>query len=639
MSLADKKFLTLLATVAAVCGGVCVAGADPPPLIPRKVLFGNPDKARPRISPDGRRLTYLAPFDGVLNVWVRTLGQKDDHPVTHDRGRGVRSYWWAQNSRQILYIQDKDGDENWHVFCVDLDSGAERNLTPFDGAQAWLTALEPARPDEILVAINKRDPQHRDVYRVHLSKNDMHMVVKNREGFIHFLADHELRVRAAVKATESGGLELKVRKSPEASWETLITWSAEDAFNSGPIAFTPDNDGLYMISSAGCNVSELRRLNLSDGKETTLAADHLADVAEVLIHPLTGKLEGVAFNKERMHWWPLDKSVKKDFSALRRARQHSDFRILDRDHTDRYWIVGYVSDSAPEWYYLYDRQAGEVKPLFSNRRALEDVRLARMVPIGFRARDGLLIPGYLTVPPGVGHKGLPMVLLVNTGPWSRTSWGYDATAQWLANRGYAVLQINFRGSRGYGKHYLNAGNREWGGKIQNDLIDGVRWAIDKGIADPKRIAAFGTSFGGYATLLALTDTPELFACGVDIVGPSNLVTFIENLPPYMKSVQPLIWDRIGHPKKDAEFLKSRSPLYRADRIVKPLLIAQGANDPRVTRVESLQIVEALRDAGKDVEYIEYPDEGHGFARPENRLDFYARAEKFLAKHLGGRFEE
>ena len=633
------RWLTCLVSAAVTLLASTGLARDPHPLISRSVLFGNPDRSSPSLSPDGNHLAYLAPYEGVMNVWVRSLDKTDDRVVTRDQSRGIRTFHWAQNSRQILYIQDRNGDENWHLFAVDLVEDVERDLTPFDGIQVRNLSDDPGVPNELLVGINRRDPEWHDIYRIHLANAEINLDTENSIGAIGFESDHRLRVRAAVRATPDGGLELLHRGHEQEPWRKFQTWPSQSAFNSGIIGFTADNSGVFLLSSLGSNVSELRRVDLATGVETSVATDHFADVAAVLMHPTEHTIQAVGFLKERLHWKVIDPSLKRDFTRIRHTRPADDFKIIGRDHADRVWLVAYTTDVGPKAYYLYHREAGKTRRLFSDREALENIPLACMVPIGFRARDGLLIQGYLTIPPEVAPRSLPTVLVVNNGPWSRVTWGYDETAQWLANRGYAVLQVNFRGSSGYGKNFLNAGTREWGGKIQNDLVDAVNWAVDRGIADPNRVGIFGTSFGGYAALTALAETPDVFRCAIDIVGPSNLITFISSLPPYLKPVEPLIFDRIGHPQRDAEFLKSRSPLYKVDRITKPLLMAQGANDPRVKKSEALQMVNALREAGKEVEYIEYPDEGHGFARPANRLDFYARAERFLAKHLGGRFEK
>ena len=613
------------------------ARGELPPLIPREVLFGNPDKLSPQISPDGERLAYLAPAEGVMNVWVRSLGSHDGHPVTRDRHRGIRQYFWAENNEHILYVQDKDGDENWHVYSVSLNTNEVRDLTPFDGVHAWVIATEARFPNEILVVINNRDPQVHDVYRANLITGKLTLKALNHKRFAGWLPDRDFRVRAGMIVTAEGGTALLVRDTTKSPWRKLTSWDAENSLGSGPIGFTPDGDGLYLITSTGANTSQLRRVDFKTGVEQTLAYDAQADLDGVVIHPLTRAVQAVSYVKERRHWQVLDASIRDDFAAIEGVRR-GDFGLINRDHQDETWLIYFMSDDGPTYYYAYDRKSKQAQFLFTHREAAEGLQLAQMQPIEFQARDGLTIHGYLSVPPGVESGKLPMVLRVHDGPWYRDRWGCSSEVQWLANRGYAVLQVNFRGSRGYGKDFLNAGNREWGGKMQDDLIDGVNWAISKGIADPDRIAVYGRSYGGYAALVGLSFTPEVFACGISTVGPSNLITWMERLPDYWKPLAPILYERVGHPVKDAEFLKSRSPVYKVDQIRKPLLIAQGANDPRVKKSESRQIVRALQEAGKVVEYIEYPDEGHGFARPENRLDFYARAEKFLATHLGGRYE-
>ena len=632
-----KRRVIMCAVVSALLWQAGGVQADLPPLIPRDVLFGNPDKVSPKISPDGSRLAYVAPEEGVLNVWLRTVGKHDDRCITHDRKRGIHRYFWADNNTHILYIQDKDGDENWHIYAVDLKTMNIRDLTPFEGIQARVLAVDPKFPNEILVGINDRDPQLHDVYRVNLTDGTRTLEAENTEGFAGWVSDHHFKIRAAVKPDMKGGFVLKVRDNPESAWRTLTSWGIEDSLTSGPISFTPDGRGLYILNSTGSNTTQLRTLDLAAGREKVLASDDMYDVGNVMVHPTEYTAQAVAFNKERVNWKVLDPSIKADFAAIRKIHP-GDFGVINRDHADRTWLVAFTTDDGPVYYYAYDRKTKKAEFLFTNRKALENLTLAKIKPISFQARDGLTVHGYLTTPPGISPKNLPMILFVHGGPWYRDSWGYNPMVQWGANRGYAVLQVNFRGSSGYGKKFLNAADREWGGKMHDDLVDGVRWAVDQGIADAKRVAICGGSYGGYATLVGMTFTPDLFRCGVDIVGPSNLITFINTLPPYWKPWESVWWTRIGHPEKDAEFLRSRSPLFKIDQIKNPLLIAQGANDPRVKVEESRQMVEAMKKAGKTVEYVEYPDEGHGFARPENRLDFVAKAERFLATHLGGRYE-
>ena len=633
-----KRRMVFGVALAAMLWQAAGVQAELPPLIPREVLFGNPDKVSPKISPDGQRLAYIAPDQDVLNVWVRTVGKNDDRAVTQDRGRGIRWFFWAQNNDQILYGQDKGGDENWRLYSVNPKTNKTRDLTPFDDVQARIIAVDPKFPNEILVALNNRDPQLHDVHRLDLRTGNLTLAAKNTEGFIGWDADHNFEIRAGVKTMPDGSNVLMVRDTADSAWRTLTNWGIEDAMTSGTVSFTPDNKGLFILSSTGSDTEQLREIDLATGKEKLLHADKTADVAGVFAHPTRHNIQAVSYNKDRRSWEVLDQSVKADFEAIERLHD-GDFGFINRDNADKTWLVYFVNDDGPVHYYAYDRDTKKGTFLFTNRKEMEGLTLSNMKPISFKARDGLVLHGYLTAPNGIAPKNLPTVLLVHGGPWYRDSWGYNPMVQWLTNRGYAVLQVNFRGSTGYGKEFVNAADKEWGGKMHDDLIDGVNWIVKRGVADPKRIAIFGGSYGGYATLVGLTFTPEVFCCGVDIVGPSNLITFMNTIPPYWKPWEPVWWTRVGDPVKDAEFLKSRSPLFKVDQITKPLLIGQGANDPRVKKSESQQIVAALKANGKVVEYVEYPDEGHGFARPENRLDFFAKAEKFLADHAGGRYEE
>jgi len=614
------------------------ASAELPPLIPREALFGNPDKANPEISPDGTRLAYLAPDQGVLNVWLCTLGQNDDRPITHDRNRGIQFFGLTHDDKHIIYIQDKDGDENWHLYAVNLASGEERDLTPFPGIQAHPMRLDPAFPDDMLVAINQRDRNQHDVYRLNIATGQLTLVLQNDEGYIGFVADHNYQIRAALRSRPDGGADLLVRDTVEQPWRQLYSWGPVDLMRAGVVGFTPDNQGLYLQSSVDANTLELKQIDIATGDVATLAGDPRADVFGIVIHPTKYTVQAVGFLKERMDWRVLDDDVKEDFAVISRLQRGS-FNILDRDRADRTWLVAIESDIRPNQYYVYNRDSKTGSLLFSNKSALERVALSKMEPIRFQARDGLTLNAYLTTPRGVPAKNLPMVVLVHPGPWSRNAWGFDAEAQWLANRGYAVLQVNYRGSVGFGKDFGNAANRDWGGAMQQDLLDGVKWAVKRNIADPEKVAIMGSGFGGYAAMHGLASTPNAYACGVSANGIPDLVSFVERFIETRQTIESIIWDRIGHPERDAERLRERSPRSKVDKITKPLLIAHGANHPRVSASTVSDMVEALRSAGKTVEYVEYPNEGDSLTVPANRLDFYARVEKFFAEHLGGRYEE
>jgi len=606
-------------------------------LIPREVLFGNPEKAAPQISPDGTRMAYLAPVDGVLNVWVGHVGQNNQKPITHDTDRGVRVYFWAHDGRQILYLQDVGGDENWRLFSVDLETGDQSDLTPFDRVQVQIIHHDKRHPNELIVAMNKEDESVHDVYHLDLMSKELELVAKNPGNVASWVVDSNMAVRGAVAATEEGGFDLMVRDDEAAEWQTLVTWAADDALTSGPVGFTRDGQSIYLLDSRNASAAPLVRMETKSGRIEVVAGDEQYDVGDVTLHPDTYEVQLVSFVKARIEHRVLDSSIQKDIDAVAALRP-GDFGISNRTHDDNTWLVGFTEDDHPFSYYTYDRRTKTGTFLFYARPDLTDYTLTTMDPISYVSRDGYTIHGYLHTPAGRERRGLPTVLLVHGGPWHRDTWGYDPEGQWLANRGYAVLQVNFRGSTGYGKNFLNAGDREWGGKMHLDLVDAVDWIVDQGIADPDRIAIYGGSYGGYAALVGATFTPDLFKCAVDIVGPSNLITFIETIPPYWSTYLNILHQRIGNPETETEFLESRSPLFHVDNIEIPMLIAQGANDPRVKQSESEQIVAAMEAKEIDHEYMLFADEGHGFAKPENRLEFYAAAERFLAKHLGGQAE-
>jgi dipeptidyl aminopeptidase/acylaminoacyl peptidase len=609
------------------------------PLVPRQVLFGNPERVSPRISADGKRLAWIAPDEGVLNVWVNQVGAELDgaKAVTADRDRGIRSFFWAHDNRHLLYIQDVGGDEDWHLFSVDLDAGTTEDLTPFEGVQARVDETDKRFPDTILVGLNRDNPQLHDVYCLDLSSGQMEKIVDN-PGFVGFLADADFRVRAGIAPLPDGGMVLMVRDNDDDEWRELLQWGQDDSLTTSPIAFTLDGAGMLMVSSVGANAGRLVKLDIGSGDTTVIAEDPQYDVAGVRLHPDTREPQAVTYIKERATYQILDPEIEEDAQILF-GLDPGDLNLTGHDDTDRTWLAAYMNDDGPVRYYAYDRDSKQATFLFEHQPALSQYQLAKMEPFSYTARDGLTVHGYLTFPPGAGRENLPTVLNVHGGPWARDTWGYDPEAQWLANRGYLCVQVNFRGSTGYGKEFVNAGDKEWGAKMHDDLLDAVDWVVEQGHADRSKVAIYGGSYGGYAALAGAAFTPDVFACAVDIVGPSNLKTLIESIPPYWAPMIAQFHTRVGNPDTEPEFMWERSPLSKAGDIRIPLLIAQGANDPRVKQAESEQIVAALKEKGIDHEYMLFPDEGHGFAKPENRLEFYAHAEKFLAKHLGGRFEE
>jgi dipeptidyl aminopeptidase/acylaminoacyl peptidase len=612
-------------------------------LIPRQVLFGNPERANPQISPDGTRLAWTAPHDGVLNVWVAPASAADGvdwsaaRVVTDDADRGIRMFAWAHDGRHLLYLRDTGGDENWRLHDVDTSNLQRRDLTPYDGVQARIIAMERKFPTEVLIGLNHDNPQLHDVYRLDLVTGELTKEVEN-PGFIDWAADAQLAVRAGIAPQPDGSIVLMVRDSAEADWRPLLTIPAEDSLTSDLIAFSEDGTSLLGVSSVGAETGNLVRISVESGATEVLAADPQADVSSVRIDPDTREPQIVTLLKDRSEYLVLDPSVAGDLTAIR-ALHPGDPAFTSADDADSTWLIAFTNDSGPVPYFAYDRSTKTGRFLFESRPELSRYELASMEPFSFTARDGLTVHGYATFPPGADRSGLPTVLNVHGGPWARDIWGFHPEAQWLANRGYLCVQVNYRGSTGYGKAFVNAGDREWGGRMQDDLTDAVAFVIGQGWADPNQVAIYGGSYGGYAALAGATFTPELFCCAVDIVGPSNLKTLIETIPPYWAPMIAQFHQRVGDPAKDADFLWSRSPLSRVSDIRIPLLIAQGANDPRVKQAESEQIVAALTEAGIDHEYLLFPDEGHGFAKPENRLRFYAAAERFLARHLGGRAED
>jgi dipeptidyl aminopeptidase/acylaminoacyl peptidase len=614
-----------------------------PPLIPRSVLFGNPDKMSPTLSPDGRRIAYIAPVDDVLNVWVGPAdGSAPAVPVTDDRDRGIRSYAFCHDDRHLVYAQDTAGDENWRLYLLDLDAGGEAVLlTPGEGVQAQLLAHNRWHPDEMLIGLNADNPQLHDVYRVRLSTGTMEKEVAN-PGFAAWLIDTELTVRGGYLMTPDGGMTLLQRNADavgtEDEWTPLLEIPAEDALGTGVLAIARDGRSMLLASSIGANASRLLRHDLETGEQTVLAADDAYDVSGVWLQPETLEPQAVIFAKDRDEIVLLDDSLAVDVERLR-ALGDGELGITRSERTDRRWLVTVAPSDGPVAYYTYDRDTGDTVFLFHHKAALVEHTLAVMEPFSFTARDGLEVHGYVTFPPGLERESLPAVLNVHGGPWARNDWGYDAEAQWLANRGYACVQVNFRGSTGYGKAFTNAGDRQWGAAMHDDLIDAIEYVVGQGWVDRERVAIYGGSYGGYAALVGATFTPDVFRCAVDIVGPSNLITLVETIPDYWKPQIAMFHQRVGDPDKDRDFLWSRSPLSRVDSIKIPLLIAQGANDPRVKQSEAEQIVAALAEKGLPYQYLLFEDEGHGFAKPESRERFYAAAEPFLAEHLGGRSQE
>lgn len=625
-------------------GPTSSAREDQPELISRELIFGNPQRSSGRVSPDGRQVSWLAPAGGVLNVWVGpTNDPASARAVTNDTNRGIRRYFWAYTNNHIIYLQDKGGDENWRVYSVNLETGEEQDLTPFDGVNAQIQEVSPEHPEEILVALNRRDPAAHDVHRINIATGEMERVEENTQGFAGYVTDHAYEIRLAQRFLPDGGIEY-LKRNQAGEWERFLQVPQADSLATTILGFDASGQTMYMLDSRDRNTAALTATDLETGETTVLHQNENADVSDAAVHPKTYRVQATASDYLRKQWTVIDDEVKGDFEYLATVDE-GELDITMRTQDDNYWVVGYEKASEPYRYYLYDRIDGTASFLFTTRPALRQEALVEMHPVKIESRDGLELVSYLSLPPVPrAEEGslrpeseVPMVLFVHGGPWGRDEYGYHSYHQWLANRGYAVLSVNFRGSTGLGKDFINAGDKEWAAAMHNDLIDAVDWAVEEGITTEDQVAIMGGSYGGYATLVGLTFTPDRFACGVDIVGPSNLITLLESIPPYWKPIFELFANRVGDPRTEAgkALLEERSPLTHTNRISKPLLIGQGANDPRVKQAESDQIVKAMQEKDIPVTYVLFPDEGHGFARPENRLAFNAVAESFLAECLGG----
>ena len=617
------------------------------PLIPRSAIFGNPSRSLGRISPDGAWLSWLAPRDGVMNVWVApTANPEAARALTRETHRGIAQYVWAPDSRHILFIQDVGGNENFRLFSVNVEGGEPRGLTPAQpNVRAEIRGVSRLRPDVVLVGLNNRNPQVFDLHEVNYRTGEMRLVAEN-PGYADFLVDRQLRPRFGAQESPGGQITI-FRRTDAGGWEQAFTIPADDNLTTDLIGFNADGTAFYMIDSRGRNTAALVRVDPATGNSEVLASDPRADIAGIIVDPRTYEPIAYSSNHLRNEWRPIGDAFRADLEFLR-SRLPGELAVTAMTNDGRKAVVSAASAEQPAVFYLYDREARTLTRMFDTRPDLADAPLQPMHPIVIPSRDGLDLVSYLTLPPGsdanndgIPERPVPMVLSVHGGPWSRNLYGYNSTHQWPANRGYAVLSVNYRGSTGFGKSFINAAVGQWSAQMHDDLIDAVDWAVQRGITQRDRVAIIGGSYGGYATLVGLTFTPDRFACGVDIVGPSNLATLIESFPPYWRPfLEGSFIRHVGDPAvpEQRARMMAQSPISRVDRIRVPLLIGQGANDPRVVKAESDQIVAAMRQRGLPVTYLLYPDEGHGFNRPENSTSFNAVAEAFLSRCLGGRFQ-
>jgi dipeptidyl aminopeptidase/acylaminoacyl peptidase len=615
-------------------------------IISREILFGNPDKSSVALSHDGAKISYLAPVDGVMNVWIGPIDNPSEAlPITNDTNQGISYYGWAYTNEHILYRQDQEGDENWRIYSVNINTNEIIDLTPIEGVIAVVFSISYNFPDEIIIGLNDRIPQFHDLYCVNISTGERTLIFEN-PGFAGFIIDMDYNIRFAATVTNKGDTEY-MTPTDNGSWETFMKIPFDDTATTGLIWIDESGDIVYAKDSRDRDTSALYAIDIKTGNKTLIAEDSKADISDIIIKPMQRTVQAAAFTYERKSWKVIDNSIVEDLEYLKTVAD-GEVGILSRTLDDKFWTVYYLMDDGPVKYYFYDRDAGEARFLFTNRNSLEDLPLSKMHSTVIKSRDGLDLISYYSLPvdsdpdfDGIPDNPIPLVLVVHGGPWFRDDWGYNSIDQWLANRGYAVLKVNFRGSTGFGKTFLSASYGEWGRKMHNDLIDGVEWAINRGIADPNKVAILGGSYGGYSTLWGLINTSEYFACGVDIVGPTNLTTCFEGMPLYWEPQIEQMVKRLGvdfRTEEGKEYLDTISPITYVDEIQKPLLIVQGANDPRCLQEQSDQIVEALQMKNIPVTYLLYPDEGHGLARPENDMSFTAVSEIFLSEFLGGKYE-
>jgi dipeptidyl aminopeptidase/acylaminoacyl peptidase len=623
--------------------------AQLPPLLDRNLFFDDPQLSGAQISPDGEFISFRRPHNGVMNIWVKRTNEPFDaaRPITADTARPVLGYFWTEDSRYVLYVQDKGGNENFHVYAVDPAAPADpatgvppaRDLTPGENVRAIPYAIPERTPNEIIVGLNDRDPALHDVYRVNVTTGERTLLVRNDQNVAAYVTDLDGNVRLAFRQAADGSNEV-LRVADGRLGDVVVRCTFEETCS--PVRFHKDGRLVYMMENIGdVDLTRLTLLDPATGQMTPVESDpdNEVDLTAPLFSDRTEELIGTLYIGDRQRIYPRDEAFRAVLDDLRAKFPGAQLSFPSTTEDESRWIVVVSSDVDPGSAYLYEPASREATLLYRSRPDLPSEHLAPMEAIRYTARDGESIPALLTVPRGVEPRNLPAIILPHGGPWARDYWGYTSFAQFLANRGYVVLQPNFRASTGYGKRFLNAGNKEWGtGIMQHDLSDGVKYLVDRGLADPARVGIMGGSYGGYATLAGLTYTPELYAAGVSIVGPSNLFTLLNSIPPYWGPMKKIFLLRMGDPDVDEEQLRAQSPLFHASRIDDPLLVIQGANDPRVKQAESDQIVVAMRDLGRPVEYIVAPDEGHGFAGRENRIAMFAAIEKFLAAHLGGRYQ-
>jgi dipeptidyl aminopeptidase/acylaminoacyl peptidase len=620
-----------------------------PPIIDRELFFGDPEISGAQVSPDGEFIAFLKPFKGTRNIWVKRASEPFDRAraVTADTKRPVSTFSWSRDAKYILYAQDTGGDENFNIYAVrpseaaapGSDVPAARNLTAAKDVRAEIVHLPKSDPDAIYVAINERDKAWHDLFKVRISSGERTLLRTNTERIIGWQFDLADKLRLASRVNESGDTE--IMRVDDKGFSKVYTCNVFESCT--PSQFAKDGRRVYLQTNKGADLIRLTLMDVESGSEEVVESDpnNRVDLGGAMFSDATDELIATIYVDEKRRYQWKDKAFEADYKWLQQKLPGKEIQLASSTKDERVFVVSARSDTDPGTTYLFDRQAKTLTQQYRLRDKLPRASLSPMTPIRYASSDGLEIPAYLTLPKGYPTKALPLVVVPHGGPWARDIWGYNGLAQFLANRGYAVLQPNFRGSTGYGKKFLDAGNKEWGNKMQDDLTWGVKHLVAQGTIDPKRVGILGGSYGGYATLAGVAFTPDVYAAAVSIVGPSNLITLLEAIPPYWEAGRKLFAERMGDPTtaEGKAQLERQSPLNAASKIKTPLMVIQGANDPRVNRGESEQIVIALRDRGFPVEYILAPDEGHGFARPINNMASFAATEKFLAQHLKGRYQE
>ncbi|HHE55819.1 MAG TPA: S9 family peptidase [Caldithrix abyssi] len=636
-----RKFISFALLMALIVGftSFCTLAKKEkvPPLIPMEDFFRNPTKTSFKLSPNGDYIAFLQPWKNRLNVHVQKIGEEKVTRITSAENRDIAGFAWA-NDQRIIYVQDKAGDENFKLYAVNIDGTNPSVLTPFEKVRVGLIDDLEDDPDYMIIQMNKRDPRVFDAYRININTGEMKIIAQNPGNIAQWITDWQGNIRLAT-TTDGVNTSLLYRKDEKSPFKVILTTSFKETMQ--PLFFSfDDSNVIYAKSNLNRDKEALVKFDLTNARETEVIYKHPeVDVAGVMYSKKRKVVTGASYITDRQRYVFFDDQRRQLQTELEQLLPDYQVLVVDFNKNEDKCLVRTYSDKTRGSYYLYDLTSKKLTKLTDVSPWLKEEYMAEMQPITFKARDGLTIHGYLTLPKGVEPKNLPVVVNPHGGPWARDVWGFNPEVQFLANRGYAVLQINFRGSTGYGRHFWEISFKQWGKKMQDDITDGVKWLIEQGIADPKRIAIYGGSYGGYATLAGLAFTPDLYACGVDYVGVSNLFTFLNTIPPYWKPYLDMFHEMVGDPKKDSLLLAEASPVLHADKIKAPLFIAQGANDPRVNKAESDQMVEALRKRGVEVEYLVKENEGHGFRNEENRFDFYRAMEKFLAEHIGGRVLE